>query len=119
VDADQRWLADRRLRRRHQPDPGSIVARVRPGHHADIVNVSADGMQIDAACCLRPGTLVDLQIEMTAYRAQVRARVVHANVSELGADRVRYRGGLVFEREIERLSAFEAEESLDDIADRL
>jgi hypothetical protein len=119
VDADQRRLADRRLRRRHEPDPGSIVARVRPGHHADIVNLSADGMQIDAGCCLRPGTLVDLQIEMKAYRAQVRARVVHASVCELGADRVRYRGGLVFERELERLSTFEADEAISEIDDGL
>jgi hypothetical protein len=105
MDADQRRLVDRRLRARVAPEGPPIGARIRPGYPADVLDISADGALVDTAHRLRPGTVVDLQVETPAYRAQVRARVVHARVSDLGADRVRYRGGLAFERALDGLAS--------------
>lgn len=105
MDFDQRRVLERRLRVRRAPEALPIAARIRPGHPADVLNVSADGVLVDTAHRLRPGTIVDLQVETPAYRAQVRARVVHAWVSDLRADRMRYRGGLAFERALDGLSS--------------
>jgi hypothetical protein len=92
------------MRLRVAPDAIPVAARIRPGYPAAILNLSADGALIDTSHRLRPGTIVDLQIEAPSYRAQVRARIVHARVSELTFDRVRYRGGVAFERALDGLT---------------
>jgi hypothetical protein len=105
VDVDQRRVLDRRLRLRVVPETTPVAARIRPGHTAEVLNLCTFGALVDTAHRLRPGTFVDLLIETPAYRAHVRARVVHARVSELAADRVRYCGGLAFERALDGLTA--------------
>jgi hypothetical protein len=105
MDANQRRVLERRMRSRIAPEATPVAARIRPGHPAEVIDVSVFGALVDTAHRLRPGTFVELQLETTAYRAHVRARVVHARVSELAADRVRYRGGLVFERGLDGLMA--------------
>lgn len=105
MDADQRRVLDRRLRDRVTAIAVPIAARIRSGYPADVLDLSIDGALIDTAQRLRPGTSVDLQIETPSYRAQVRARVVHARVSDLAPDRVRYRGGLAFDRPLDGISA--------------
>jgi hypothetical protein len=87
------------------PNTTPVAARIRPGHTADVLDLCAFGALVDTAHRLRPGTFVELQIETPSYRAHVRARVVYARVSDLTADRVRYCGGLAFERALDGLTA--------------
>jgi hypothetical protein len=81
-------------------DHGIVSARVRPGHDASIVNVSADGALIETDRRLLPGACVELQFATRERRASMRGRVVRCAVSRLRAADIWYRGAICFDRAI-------------------
>jgi hypothetical protein len=90
----------RTARRSDAGDHGIITARVRPGHQATVIDVSAGGALIETEHRLLPGTSVELQMETTSCRASVRGRVLRCAVSMLQPASVRYRGAIGFERQL-------------------
>ena len=75
---------------------GVVGARVRPGHDAELIDVSRGGVLIETTCRLLPGATVDVQLSTLDGRAIVRGRVLRCSVTHLCADRIRYRGAIAF-----------------------
>jgi hypothetical protein len=73
---------------------------VRPGHHAEIVNVSPGGALIETCRGLSPGRTVDLQIETNKHRTVVRGRVLRCAIVQLLASQLTYRSAIVFDRHL-------------------
>jgi len=88
-------------RRDHPADHGFVRARVRPGQDATLVNLSEDGALLETTRRLLPGITIELQLQGRngAVRA-VRARVLRASVTRVGASVITYRGAILFERSI-------------------
>lgn len=94
--------ADRRRLRRFNrlEEHGIRTTRVRPGHRADLVDVSAGGALIDTVCRLLPGTSVELHMETDARHAKVRGRVLRCAVVRICPTSVCYRGAIHFDRHL-------------------
>jgi hypothetical protein len=90
---------DRRQSTRHRSfaEHGIARARLRPGLDVELVEISAAGALIETSRPLRPGAVVELQLEVSGERATARGRVVRCEVASLIATRVSYRGAIGFE----------------------
>jgi hypothetical protein len=88
---------DRDRRREHRVAGTAMSARVRPGYHLIIIDLSACGALVEAWRPLRPGSHVEVQLETEAQRAMVAARVVRCAVAAIDAESgVTYRAALSF-----------------------
>ncbi|MCC7417176.1 MAG: PilZ domain-containing protein [Acidobacteria bacterium] len=76
---------------------GIVAARVRPGHAASVIDISAEGVLLETAHRLLPGTDIEVQLETSSSRMSVRGRVLRCSVSALQPC-VRYRGAIGFDR---------------------
>jgi hypothetical protein len=94
--------SDRRHVRRHKciEDHGVVSVRIRPGHHAAVVNLSADGVLIETTYRLRPGLGVELHMETISRRATVRGRVLRCDVVQVRPSSVCYRGAIGFDAQL-------------------
>ena len=91
----------RRTRRHHQVDEHGIVsARVRPGHTATVIDVSAGGALIETAKRLLPGTSVELHVERGTQHTRVRGRVLRCAIVSLRPTGICYRGAIGFDRHL-------------------
>jgi hypothetical protein len=89
----------RRMRRLHETQEHRIVnMRVRPGHRAHIVDISAGGALIDTTYRLLPGTCVELHVETSTRQTRVRGQVLRCSVVRLKSSHVCYRGAIRFDR---------------------
>jgi hypothetical protein len=93
---DRRRAARTRLAHEH----GIVLVRIRPGHDASLIDVSADGALIETAHRLLPGRHIELHLETVDERAAVRGRVVRCAVAAVLASRVQYQGAIGFERQL-------------------
>jgi PilZ domain len=100
MDSSLRPLTDRRLSTRTSAvsDLGILQARVRPGHEASVIDISAHGALIETALRLLPGRQVELQIERADELTAIRGRVVRCRVVRVLASRVSYHGAIGFEK---------------------
>jgi hypothetical protein len=99
---------NRRRASRLEPheDHGIVSVRIRPGHAARIVDVSASGVLLETAHRLLPGTVVDLHVERPHHeRASIRGRVVRCTVAGVRATSLSYRGAIAFDRQLPWLAA--------------
>jgi hypothetical protein len=117
---------DRRHSRRHGiGEHGIISARVRPGHAAVVIDVSAGGAFMEIPQRLLPGAAVDLQIETAQRRTTVRGRVVRCSVAGLHSTMVCYRAAVAFDHQWPHLESewseypIPADESRDSPAKRV
>jgi hypothetical protein len=85
-------------RRLERHDHRIVAARVRPGHAATVIDVSAGGALVETAHRLLPGSSVELQMETSSRRASIRGRVLRCAVSMLQPSSVCYRGAIGFDR---------------------
>ncbi len=91
----------RRMRRLKRPDEHRITAaRIRPGHIARIVDVSAVGALVESAYRLLPGASVELHVQTDIHHVRVRGEVLRASVATLRHDAVCYRGAIRFDRHL-------------------
>jgi hypothetical protein len=81
-------------------DHGIVGARVRPGHPATVIDVSAGGVLVETAHRLLPDTNVELQVETQSRRARVRGRVVRCAVVRVHPESISYRGAIAFDRHL-------------------
>jgi hypothetical protein len=92
--------------RRHAPrhrlaeEHGIASARIRPGHAAKVIDVSAGGALIETHHRLLPGTVVELRVERHGDTATVRGRVLRCAVVSVRPTTVSYRGAVGFERQL-------------------
>jgi hypothetical protein len=93
---------DRRATPRlHRVEQHGIVAtRVRPGHRAHLVDISAAGAMIETSYRLLPGTTVELHLETENTHTRIRGRVLRAAVVRLRPSSVCYRGAIAFDRDL-------------------
>lgn len=82
-----------------------VSVRIRPGHAAMVIDVSASGALLETAHRLLPGTTVDLHLETDSTRASLRARVVRCAVAAVRAASLSYRGAVTFDRHLPWLAA--------------
>jgi hypothetical protein len=75
--------------------------KLRPGRPAQIVDMSAGGALIETEWRLLPGMRVHLQVGEPVPLYNVTARILRCHVSRLDRERIRYRGALVFEEQLE------------------
>lgn len=87
----------RKFRRIRIGEHGIISARVRPGHFAAVIDVSAGGASIEISQRLLPGTAVDLQLETAHRRSCLRGRVLRCAVTQLHSTAVSYRAAIAFD----------------------
>jgi PilZ domain-containing protein len=69
---------------------GISQARVRPGHEASVIDISADGARIETPLRLLPGRHVELHLERGDQLTAVRARVLRCHVTRVLPSRVSY-----------------------------
>lgn len=89
----------RNFRRTGIGEHGIISARVRPGHLATVIDVSAGGALIDVSRRLLPGASVELQFETAYRRSSLRGRVLRCAVTRLHPTAVSYRAAIAFDRQ--------------------
>jgi hypothetical protein len=91
--------SDRRRVRRHQriDGHGVVSVRIRPRHHAVVVDLSAGGALLETNHRLRPGYGVELQMETKSRCATVRGRVLRCAVVQVRSSSVCYRGAIGFD----------------------
>lgn len=94
---------ERRGHDRRRPDAEDPLARTRTraGAELAVADISATGALVEGTLRLAPGARVDIHLMTRNGRVLVRTRVVRAYVSELRADRVRYRGALLFDQAVD------------------
>ena len=79
---------------------GMERARLRPGRTAQIVDVSTGGALIETDWRLLPGMRVDMQVGEPIALFRVTGRIVRCHVALLDRERIRYRGALMFEKQL-------------------
>ena len=94
--------ADRRSNRRRRlvHEHGIVRARVRPGHLATVVDVSAGGILVETEHRLLPGSSVELHVESEHRSAKLRGRVMRCSVVRVRPEAVSYRGAIAFDRHL-------------------
>jgi hypothetical protein len=97
-----RGMSDRRLTRRHADGDGHgiVATRVRPGHRAKLIDVSAGGALIETTHRLLPGTSIELHVETRSHRTNVRGRVLRCAIVFVRPSWVCYRGAIGFDRHL-------------------
>jgi hypothetical protein len=100
MDSSFRSLTDRRLSARSSAvnELGILQTRVRPGHEASVIDISAHGALIETALRLLPGRQVELQIERGDELMAIRGRVVRCRVVRVTPSRVLYQGAVGFDK---------------------
>ena len=90
---------ERRMTRRveHVEEHRILASRVRPGHHARIIDVSAGGVLIETTYRLLPGTSVELHVETETRQTRVRGQVLRCAVVRVRPTAVCYRGAIRFD----------------------
>jgi hypothetical protein len=101
-------MTDRRVHPRIRTD--RIRALIRPGQTVIVIDVSPRGALVEARTQLRPGSLVEVQLEDEERRTSVGARVVRCDVTGISPDRgTTYRAGLAFIEHCAWLSELETQ----------
>ena len=90
----------RRTPRRGATDHGVVAAKIRPGHHVTLIDLSTGGALLEGERRLLPGTAVELQIHGKERHATLRGCVVRCTVVRVRAASVCYRGAIAFDRDL-------------------
>ena len=95
-------MSDRRLMHRHADSDahGIVSTRVRPGHRAKLIDVSAGGALIETTHRLLPGSSIELHVETRSHRTNVRGRVLRCAIVLVRPSWVCYRGAIGFDRHL-------------------
>jgi PilZ domain len=90
---------DRRAhkRRRALAEHGIVLARIRPGDTAALIDVSGAGVLVETNQRLLPGAFVELCLEGKTRRENARGRVLRCAVVALRPAAVRYRAAIHFD----------------------
>jgi hypothetical protein len=89
-----------------------ICGRIRPGHVARVMNLSAEGALIETARRLVPGGIADLHLEAGELRHATRVRVARSEVSRVLPDAMCFCCAVTFDVRLAWLSALPIESNL-------
>lgn len=91
----------RRLPRlRSVAEHGVFAARIKPGRHAVVVNISGAGVLVETTFRLLPGSAVEVHLTAAAAHSTMRGRVVRCVVARLCASAVWYQGAIAFDHRL-------------------
>jgi len=95
-------MSNRRIERRASArHPGgalrALQARIRPGHAAALIDVSAGGALVETGRRLLPNTFVEIHMQNESRRATLRGRVVRCAVVRVSPSAVHYRAAVQFD----------------------
>jgi len=91
-------LGERRASSRHSSGGQDRVrARIRPGHIAALIDVSAGGALVETTRRLLPDAFVEVFMETESRRTNLRGRVLRCAVVSVRATAVRYRAAIQFD----------------------
>jgi PilZ domain len=90
----------RRTKRRDASEHGVAMARIRPGHHVQLIDLSAGGALVEADRRMLPGSAVELQLHAEDRQATLRGCVVRCSVVRVRPASVSYRGAIAFDRQL-------------------
>jgi hypothetical protein len=79
---------------------GMDRARLRPGRTADIVDLSSGGALVETDWRLLPGMRVEMQVGDPVPLFRVAARILRCHVAQVDRTRIRYRGALMFDKQL-------------------
>jgi len=89
----------RRDRRRSGVDEhGVLSARIVPGHHARLVDISSGGALMDTPLRMLPGTSVEVRLATRHQQIDIRGEVVRCMVTRVTP--LVYRGAVRFDRRL-------------------
>jgi hypothetical protein len=92
---------ERRKAPRHSAEQHGVArARIRPGHHVKVIDLSPVGAFVETDRRLLPGTSVDLHVQSDHRHATMRGRVVRCSVVRVRAASMCYRGAIAFDRHL-------------------
>ena len=74
--------------------------RIRPGHEASVIDISADGARIETPLRLLPGRQIELHVERGDQLTGVRGRVLRCHVTRVMPSRMSYCGAVGFDQPI-------------------
>ena len=99
-------VTDRRRVKRSRiiSEHGVLLARVRPGHQASIIDISVHGTLIETVHRLLPGSPIELHLETSRERLAIRGRVLRCSVTSVVASSICYHGAIHFDRSLARLT---------------
>jgi hypothetical protein len=95
-------VAERRARARlscAEATP-AVLCRIRPGHPADVLDLSSGGALLETRRRLSPGSVIDIQWEADGRRHLTRAQVMRCEVAAVLPDTIVYRAAVRFERDL-------------------
>lgn len=78
----------------------AILCRIRPGHPADVLDLSGCGALLETRRRLSPGSVIELQWQADGRRHLTRAEVLRCEVAAVLADTIVYRGAVRFEHDL-------------------
>ena len=84
----------------HSDDHGVVSMRVRPGHRAQVIDVSAAGALIETPHRMLPGTSVELHVETRSHHTNVRGRVLRCAIVQVRPSWLCYRAAIGFDRHL-------------------
>jgi len=90
----------RRSRRQGTAEHGIVTAKIRPGHHVTLIDLSAQGALVEGEHRLLPGTAVELQIDGKDRHATLRGSVLRCSVVRVRPAAMSYRGAIEFDRHL-------------------
>ena len=89
-------------RRASRSHAGGLSARVRPGHHVQVVDVSTGGALFEAPRPLRPGADVEVLFERADRRLRLTATVLRCGIAAIDPERgPTYRAAVSFSESFE------------------
>jgi hypothetical protein len=93
-------LRERRAHPRHRDRGrhGVSSLRVKPGHGASLVNISAGGLLLESDRRLCPGSTIDVQLGARDGVVALRGFVMRCAVVHLSSGGIRYEGAIQFDR---------------------
>jgi hypothetical protein len=89
----------RRARRRAAGEHGA-TARIRPGHHVHLIDLSSGGALVEADRRMLPGSAVELQLQAPDRQATMRGSVLRCCVVRVRPSSISYRGAIAFDRQL-------------------
>jgi PilZ domain len=77
-----------------------VTTRIRPGHEASLIDVSATGASLETSHRLLPGSSIELHFSRGERTLATRGQVLRCAVSRLYAGSVVYLGAIRFDRHL-------------------
>jgi PilZ domain len=102
MEAPVGLLTERRgsARRRLSAESGFAQVRIRSGHRAAVLNISAGGALVESESRLPPGTTIELIFDEPDGQGSVKGRVLRSAVTRVLLNGVLYQVAVAFDRHL-------------------